>query len=211
MKHPVVGLLPLYLELYDQVVPELRREVEAFAATIKTELEKPGVTVIAAPVCRVKSEFKAAVKQFEAQGAAAIVTLHLAYSPSLESIEALAGTDLPVIMLDTTPDYEFGFGVDPARIMPNHGIHGVQDLANMLLRRGKKFLLEAGHWQHSDVLARVQTDIKSGIVADGMKKARVGLVGSPFRGMGDFFVPFAKLRELIGMTVVPSTPENFAA
>ncbi len=31
------------------------------------------------------------------------MTLHLAYSPSLESSDVVAGTDLPIVVLDTTP------------------------------------------------------------------------------------------------------------
>ena len=39
--------------------------------------------------------------------------------------------------------------------MYNHGIHGVQDLCNLLLRLGKPFQLEVGHWESNDALDRV--------------------------------------------------------
>ena len=71
------------------------------------------------------------------EGVDAIITLHLAYSPSLESAEVLAQSRLPVIMLDTTPDRDFGGHVDPMRLLDNHGIHGVQDLASVLRRLGE--------------------------------------------------------------------------
>ena len=211
MSKPVVGLLPLYLELYDQVVPEIRQAAETFAGTIRDELEKLNIEVIAAPVCCVKPEFAKAVKAFEKRRADAIVTLHLAYSPSLESAGVLAATALPLIMLDTTPDFDFGFATDPARIMYNHGIHGVQDLCNMLRRKGKYFMLEAGHWQQSDVLTRIAADIKACIAATAMKTARVGIIGRPFPGMGDFAIPFADLKKLIGIEVVQATPAKFKA
>ena len=51
--------------------------------------------------------------------------------------DALAGTDLPIVVLDTTPGYAFGPTTDPAEIMYNHGIHGVQDMCNLLIRNGK--------------------------------------------------------------------------
>ncbi|MFA6100940.1 MAG: hypothetical protein WCV67_00355 [Victivallaceae bacterium] len=211
MNKPVVGLLPLYLELYDQVVPENRQAAEAFAGTIRDALEKLNIEVIAAPVCCVKPEFSKAVKSFEKKRAAAIVTLHLAYSPSLESVDALTATSLPLIVLDTTPDFEFGFNTDADRIMYNHGIHGVQDLCNMLRRKEKHFMLEAGHWQQSDVLTRVAADINACIAAAAMKTARVGIIGQPFPGMGDFAIPFADLKKLVGMEVIQATPAKFKA
>ena len=36
----------------------------------------------------------------------AVITQHLAYSPSLESIDALMTIKAPLIVFDTTPDYD---------------------------------------------------------------------------------------------------------
>ena len=60
---------------------------------------------------------------------------------------------LPLLLLDTTMDFDFGQAVDPDRILYNHGIHGVQDLACMLRRNERPFEIVAGHVRHSDVLA----------------------------------------------------------
>ncbi|MDD4357063.1 MAG: hypothetical protein PHN98_07400 [Smithellaceae bacterium] len=206
MSKPVVGLLPLYLRLYDDVVPELRQEMESFAAIIKQELEKRNLKVIAAPVNCVAAEFAEAVKTLEKHRVEVIVTLHLAYSPSLESAGVLAATRVPLIMLDTTPDFEFGFNIDAKRIMSNHGIHGVQDLANMLIRKEKSFMIEAGHWRNSNVLDRIIADVKACLAAEAMKTAVVGIIGSPFSGMGDFAVPFPELEKSIGIKIIHSNP-----
>jgi hypothetical protein len=100
---PKVGLLPLYLKLYDDMWPEMRKRVDGFRQQIATALEERGLEVSAAPVCRLEPEFNAAIENFEKAGMDAIVTLHMAYSPSLESSAALAATRLPIIVLDTTP------------------------------------------------------------------------------------------------------------
>ncbi len=192
------GLLPFYIRLYDEVASEWRPAMEAFADTIAAQFVQRGLEPVRAPICRVKSEFEAAVRAFEQAGAEAIVTLHLAYSPSLESIDALAATKLPVIVLDTTPDYAFGFEFGD-QVMRNHGIHGVQDCCNLLIRRGKPFLIAAGHWERDPVLDRVQDLLRSAAMAYRMRTARVGAVGGVFDGMGDFRVPDGTF----GMTVVP--------
>ncbi len=207
MQSVKIGLLPFYLELYDRMLPDCRRPLEKYCHNVAEALRHKGLNVAAAPVCRVAAEFRRAVKDFEAAGVDALVTLHLAYSPSLESAAVLAATSLPVIVLDTTPDYDFGPSQTTAAIMRNHGIHGVQDMCNLLLRRGKRFAIEAGHWRKSGVLDRVVARVRAGAIAGSLRRARVGRIGPSFKGMGDFCVPEKELRRLPGITVVNARQE----
>ena len=196
------GLLPLYLKLYDDMDDGTRRvKIDEFPRTIAAELEKRGLEVVTAPVSRIQKEFAAAVKKLEAEKVDALVTLHLAYSPSLEASDVLAGTKLPIIVLDTTPTYSFSPSQDPDELMYNHGIHGVQDMCNLLIRNGKPFLIEAGHWQKSDVLDRVAALVTPARMAAALRRGKVGMIGTAFKGMGDFFVPAAKIKSTLGATV----------
>lgn len=199
MKHPKIGLLPFYLQLYDEKSPTMRPRIEAFYSTIAAELEKRNLTVLTSPICRVREEFETTVKTFEQSAADAIVTLHLAYSPSLESAEVLARTELPIIVCDTTPTFSYGPEQDPAELSYNHGIHGVQDMCNLLIRNGKPFQIEVGHWEHSDILDRVALKTQAAQMVSHLKKAKVGLIGEPFTGMGDFYVPASQLKHTIGI------------
>ena len=79
---PKTGLLPICIKLYDDVVPECRAGFDGFIRRIAAGFEARGITVHTAQVCRVDSEFEAAIAQFEADGVDCIVTLYLAYSPS---------------------------------------------------------------------------------------------------------------------------------
>lgn len=196
-----IGLLPLYIKLYDDATPQMRPRVEKFYHQIETEFEKRNVQVVTAPFCRLENEFKAAVEAFEEAQVDALVTLHLAYSPSLESIDVLAGTKLPVIVLDTTETLEFGFMQDPDEVTYNHGIHGVMDLCSMLQRRGKEFAIAAGHYLQSDCIDRVCGYAKAAAAAASLKKAKVGLVGGAFAGMGDFAVDPKELKARFGIAV----------
>ena len=206
-----IGLLPMYLELYDDAVPDLRSKMEKHLAVIAGEITKRGIDVVRTPVCCVKSEFAEAVALFESKDVDAIVTLHLAYSPSLESAEVLANTDLPIIVLDSTPDFSFAPEDEPELILPNHGIHGVMDMCNMLRRNGKQFAIEAGHWKESDVLDRLEKWIKASRIARKMRTGRIGIIGRPFPGMGDFAVPFDQLRKSIGFESVTADPSQIAS
>jgi len=198
---PAVGLLPLYLELYDELLPNLRDGFAEFMAGVGAKFEGEGVRVFAVPICRVAADFEAAVREFEREGVDAIVTLHLAYSPSLESVDALCSTKLPIIILDTTMDAAFGIDVAPERLMYNHGIHGVMDLASMLRRRGRAYEIVAGHWRDSDVIVRAAEMARTPTIADTFSKSRLLRVGDAFCGMGDFSVAPGLLEERFGMAV----------
>jgi L-arabinose isomerase len=161
MKNAKIGLLPLYVKFYDDVLPELAKQVEPFITTVETGLTQSGLDVVTAPMSRTRPDFAAAVRQFESDGVNAIVTLHLAYSPSLESAEVLARTQLPIVMLGTTPDRDFGGHVDPVRLLENHGIHGLQDLASVLRRFGKPYQVVAGHLDDQDVIQRCVAAVRS--------------------------------------------------
>lgn len=197
------GLLPLYIKLYDDAAPEMRPNVEAFYEEASVELEKRGIEIVRVKPCRIEAEFKSAVKMFEDSGVDAIITLHLAYSPSLESIGSLAATELPLIVLDTTPAYDFSPMQEENEINYNHGIHGVQDLCNMLNRYGKSYMIHAGHIYNSDVMDRTAACVKAAGIAGKMKTARVGIVGNPFKGMGDFYIPADTLKSTIGLETIP--------
>ena len=202
MEKVKVGFLPLYLKLYDDRAARVRPAIEEYRDNLVAALENTGIELIKADICRIAPEFCEAVAAFEREGVDAIVTVHLAYSPSLECIDALAATKLPIIILDTTRDYSFGFDVVAGGVMPNHGIHGVQDMCNLLRRRGKDYSVFVGHYTESDVVSRVADAaraIKAAKALDGMK---VGQVGGSFAGMGDFLASEAAMARLGVETVV---------
>lgn len=200
-ERPVVGLLPLYLKLYDDLLPELRQGFDAFLLELIEKLEARGVSVIPAPISRVAHEISAATECFERQGVHAIVCLHLAYSPSLEAIDALCGTALPLLLLDTTMDEQFGLDVAVDRIMYNHGVHGVMDLASLLRRRERAYEIVAGHLADPQVLDRVAGCARAALAARALRGTTVLRVGPTFAGMGDFAVEEDVLSSKLGVQV----------
>ncbi|MBN2302383.1 MAG: hypothetical protein JXN60_07710 [Lentisphaerae bacterium] len=200
-KKPKIGLLPLYLELYDKTLPEVRKSFQPLIDKIVNSFKANGVDVITADVCRLANEFGNAVLRFEQESADCIVTLHLAYSPSLESIDALIGTELPIVVLDVTMDMRFGRNTHPDRIMYNHGIHGVMDMTCMLRRHGKRFCIVAGYAGDSKVIKRAVAMIRGAMAARHMSRTKVLRIGDSFKGMGDFYVESDTLLKALGITV----------
>ncbi|MEZ6191420.1 MAG: hypothetical protein R3C45_09040 [Phycisphaerales bacterium] len=209
---PKAGLLPLYLKLYDDRIPTMRDELAPFVNKVAEALNRTGIELVSAPICRLKSEVAAAVKQFEDAGADCIVTLHLAYSPSLEAVDALIATPLPIVMCDTTMDTAFDSTVDPYRLLFNHGIHGVQDLASTLNRRRRPYVVVAGHMDSSDVIDRTADAVRAARCVALLRHTKALRIGPVFEGMGDFAVGEALMESRLGIrtdTIQPSdlTPE----
>lgn len=88
MQAKCIGLMPLYIELYDHSGREKRNRMYDFYQKIVSKFEAQGFRVITSDFCRLRSEFEETIVNFEAEGTDALVTLHMAYSPSLESIDA---------------------------------------------------------------------------------------------------------------------------
>ncbi len=213
MSKTKIGFLPLYIKLYDDIGSgaKARPRLEPFAARMADEIAARGFEVVTVDICRIKSEFEAAIAKFEAEGCRAIVTWHAAYSPSLESIKALAGTSLPIVVLDTTETYDFSPAQDQSEISYCHGIHGVMDMCSMLRREGKAFAVAAGHPDHSDVLDRTAGYLRAAIAATSLKGTRTGSIGGSFDGMGDFLVSDEDMLSRFGVTVVYPEKNEFAS
>lgn len=198
---PRVGILPCYLKLYDDLLPECRAGFDGFLERIAAALVVRGIAVQTAPVCRVTAEFDRAVTDLEGAGVDALLTVHLAYSPSLEAIDALFRTPLPLILLDTTMDADFGLHVSPERIMYNHGVHGVMDFASLLRRRKRSFEIVAGHVDDAGLLDTAADLARAATAARALRTSRVLRVGEAFAGMGDFAVAEDVLAAKLGIEV----------
>lgn len=195
-----IGFLPFYIKLYDDIGIN-RTVLENVYKEMTSLFENKGVKVVTSEFCRIKAEFEGAVENFEREDVDAIVTWHAAYSPSLEAIEALVRTKLPVIILDSTPTAEFTPESDTIEIDWNHGIHGVMDLCSMFKRYGKPYAIAAGHYLESDCIDRVCGFVRSAVAAKKLDGMKVGLVGGQFEGMGDFAVEHKELKERFGICV----------
>lgn len=200
MKKNTIGLLPLYIKLYDDINFN-REKLDSFYTSIVDRFEKEDFNVLKTPFCCIKNEFEAAVNYFEINNADVIVTVHMAYSPSLESIDVLSLTKLPLVILDTTPDFDFSPLQNPEALMFNHGIHGVMDLCNMLKRRNKDFAIAAGHIENSDVFNKTCNYIRAAVAANSLKEMKIGSFGKSFEGMGDFLVSPYELKDRFGCEV----------
>jgi L-arabinose isomerase len=194
-----VGLLGLMIELYERW-PEIKPAVAEFghelAATLApfAEVDFPGVLTTREQVDR-------AVAAFEADGKDLVMVVLLAYAPSHIALPALLRTRLPVLIFNTQPLAAITQETRSWDTTRNHGMHGVQDLANVLLRAGRPFQIVTGHYQDPAALAEVRAWCDAGRMVNVLRSMRIGLLGYPMEGMGDFAIDETALLAQIGVEV----------
>ena len=207
---PRVGLLPLILELYDQRAPELRVKQAELVDAVKDAMS-PFAHVQAADICARTELVSAAVAEFESAGCDAIVVLFTAYAPSLMAAGPLAATDLPLTIFNTQIFHELDRSDLRESLMRNHGMHGVQDLANVLLRRGKQHHVVTGHFSEEEPIRQMEQWLRACGLRRYLRSAKVGVVGKSFEGMGDFQFDPQELKDVFGATVEEIDQHQIAA
>ena len=203
-----IGFLPLYIALYDKTGPKQRVRHNAFCEDLMKKFEGHGLEVVASEICTLKPQFEKAVADFEAAGVDAIVTVHLAYSPSGEYYEVLSKTKLPIIVLDTTVTDDFSQNQSRTEISYCHGIHGVMDMCCMLKRNGKSFAICAGHVDNEEMWTKLVGYVKAASSAKAFCNSTVGIVGGKFDGMEDFTVTEDVFMSRFGIKVVKSDKDE---
>src|SRR5512139_1173630 len=131
-----MALLGLSMELYRKMIPGVIPKYEAFHRVLGEKLKMFG-EVLAGDLCFSREEVERAVAAAESSGADVLVVVLHSYHPSLNSLSALSGCKLPVLVWNTQRLREIGpdYGVD--EMLENHGMHGVQDLCSCLRRAGR--------------------------------------------------------------------------
>lgn len=209
-ERPKVGFLGLTLELYHRCFPGLVERLGGFGGVVCDQLAHE-VDVVREPVAFTRPEVDRAVARFEAEGADAIVIVMLSYSPSLISLPALLRTRLPIIVLNTQRLQSLDEGFGPDEMTDNHGMHGVQDLCNVLARHGRGFDLVTGHYEDPSTLRGVLERVRGYAAAAALRGRRVGILGHTFDGMGDLYADGTLLLARTGVEAVNVSTARLAA
>jgi len=206
---PKAGVLALTLELYETLAPKLRAEREAWLrGRVLPALARDAEIVFDGAVFR-REDVDRAVAAMEAQGVDAIVVILLTYSPSQIALPALKAARAPIFVWNTQELYAVDAKFDGPRMTANHGVHGTQDLCNTLLRSGVPFEYATTHLDDPAALAPVLDFLRAAAAARRLRAARIGLMGYPFPGMGDFALDTTHLAATLGCQWVHLSVEDY--
>lgn len=199
-------LAPMYLQLYDDVVPSLRGELMPMVKQISGMLE--GMAEIRnLPVITTREDAEKLRQACSGDDIDAVILLHLAYSPSLLVANVLKDLRKPLLLIDTT--FDCGFGqIDGAYLLKNHAIHGVMDLAAVLRSKGVQYRICAGYYRDAGFASTLSNEIRILRASAQFLKQNIGITGKPFDMMGDFAVDNAYLEQKFGHRIVEIDEER---
>jgi L-arabinose isomerase len=206
---PKVGLLALTLELYESLVPELRTSREAWLRRAVLPALAPHADVIFDAAVFRREDIEAAVAGFESGGADALLVILLTYSPSQLTLPALRRTRLPIVIWNTQELLAVDRSFTVAAMIDNHGVHGTQDLANVLTRAGIRFHYVTSPVNDAEGLAELGDFFAAAAAVRRLRSARIGMLGYPFPGMGDFAVDTTHLAATLGCSWTNLTVEDY--
>jgi len=206
---PKVGLLALTLELYETLAPELRRNREEWVRREILPALSPAAEVLFDRAVFRAEDIATTIAHFEAAQADALLVLLLSYSPSQITLPALKQTRLPIVLWNTQELFAVDSSYSLPDLLANHGVHGTQDLANVLVRSGAKF-----HYVTSHLRDALWQDELTGFFAAAaavrrLRSARIGMLGYPFPGMGDFAVDTTQMAATLGCAWTILTVEDY--
>lgn len=202
-RKPKVGLLGLTLEFYEELDPEIRRDRERWVReTVIPSLQDVADVSFPQAVCR-RDDIERAVASFEADGVDVLLVLLLTYATSLSGLSTLQHTRLPIIVWNTQELHTIDETYGPAELIANHGVHGTFDLCNVLVRSGVPFGYLTSHIEDDDATARLGRSLRAAASVARLRRMRIGLIGWPFPGMGDFAVDTTHLAATLGCAVEP--------
>lgn len=206
---PQVGILALTLEYYERLAPDLRSQREQWLRNrVAPALAAAADVRFTSAVFR-REDVDATVAGFEAEGCDAIVVICLTYAPSLIALPALRKTRLPIVIWNVQELRSVDETYDEETLVHNHGVHGTQDLANVLLRGGVPFHYVTSHPDDEDGLAELKRFFSAAAAVAGLHRCRLGLMGYPFPGMGDFAVDATHLASTLGCACESLSVEQY--
>jgi L-arabinose isomerase len=202
---PRVALLGTYIDLYNTALPGHREKMTAFAMEIAAAMA-PIAEVLSLDIRTTPADVKSFVADAKTAGADALVVLSLGYTNSLTAADALISTPLPVIFFNTqileevTRDYKY------QDLCDNHGMQGIQDLAAVLVRNGRRFGIVTGLVTQPETMDALRDQLAAARALGQLRHSRIGSLTPPMDGMGDAQVDPNELDRAFGIRHLAISP-----
>jgi L-arabinose isomerase len=195
---PKVGVLALTLEFYERSGPQTREGREKFVRErLLPALDDVADVRFEGAVFR-REDVERTVAKLEADGAEVLLVILLTYSTSLSTAPMLQTTRLPIVVWNTQELFAVDGSYGSKELTANHGVHGTFDLCNVLVRAGVPFDYVTSHVDDPDAVTQLGRRLRTAAGVQKLRQMRLGLMGYPFPGMGDFGLDTTHLAMTLG-------------
>jgi L-arabinose isomerase len=195
-----VGILGLTLEFYE-AWPNIRKGRDAWVRRRVLPALQPYVDPLFHGAVYRRADIEAEVRRLEQEGAEALLVIALTYATSLSSLQALKTTPLPVVVWNTQELFAVDASYGSAELVANHGVHGTFDLGNVLVRSGVRFGYLTSHLDDPGAAEELALQLRAAAGVTHFRTLRLGVLGYPFPGMGDFGLDTTHLTATLGCAV----------
>lgn len=202
-------LLGLTSGLYKEKLPELMDKLESFLGELKGILQNHCDILSYGPVAS-RAELDELRVKLDRENIAGVIVILLSYSPSLMSLPFLKEISKPILIWNTQKLWEIKDDFNAEDLLQNHGIHGVQDLASVLLRERVPFSLVTGHFKDECAQQKIKEWMTAVTAVERLRNSRVGNLGGTFPMMGDFLISPESLKSKLGVEFVKISMDEIA-
>jgi L-arabinose isomerase len=181
-----IGFLPVMADLYNRLAPDMRPKLAEFSLQLKSDLQGEAIEFITVPVSCTKSEITKACEELERRHIDLLVLGMVSYAPSGQILPALLSAKLPLVLWPAQPMPElFPQEYDFNAVLMNHGVHGAQDIAHVLRRRGRRYGMLHGHHTQDGFLKELLEWCQAGRFLRSLQSCNPCFIGGYFDDMLD--------------------------
>jgi len=206
-----VGILPGIAELYNRVWPDVKNRLDDFVKELVSKLKAENLEVLSAEPVSTPESVKENCSKLKAENIDLLVVVLAAYCPSGVLAPALKEIKTPVLLWPAQSMFELkGQDYDMDTVLLNHGVHGVQDLANVLGKSKKAFGIIHGHLKQKDFKDELCSWAKAGRAIRAMQEANPIQIGDHFEDMLDLQIGDAEFITQMGIEPKVINLDEFA-
>ena len=184
-----IGLLLSVADLYHRLWADIDGDLERLGNQVANRFRIAGIEAYYSPAVSTPEKVVAACRDLRSQKVDLLVVALAPYCPSGVLASALAESGLPLVLwpmqsiLRLEPER-----YDAEAVKLNHGVHAVQDLANVLGKMDTAFGVIHGHHEQPDFIEELKHWARAGRILRSMQTAHPVQIGGHFENMLDLEV-----------------------
>ena len=167
-----VGIMPGIADLYNRLWPEMQGILSKFISQVANDMQTENIKVLTVPAVSTVEAARVACEELRSKDVDLIIVALAPYCPSGVLVPSLAELDTALLLWPVQSMFELEpekYDINTVRL--NHGVHAIQDLANVLGKTGKKFGITHGHLQQDDFKVELQSWAQAGRIISAIDGA----------------------------------------